>query len=101
MQKWLSTSLLRFNESTSARKIVEDEKKEEEKVPPKTKSWFGRRFGHLLEKEHSWKLYSGLFMFSCISGLFFLILEWGAPRVDEMNLVVKDEYTDCKLCLLF
>lgn len=80
--------ILSKKESQESDSSSEDTKKSNEET--EAKSGLAKAFS----QEHGWKVALGFFGGIFIGGGLYTLFSWGAPKLDENNNPIKDEYSD-------
>jgi hypothetical protein len=95
-QKYLSISLIRFNEQSSGKTEEKKQADTSSEIPPKIntkQSWFT---GFFDTKNNARNSGLAVFIFVVIPLGGWILTNWGAPQIDETGNIIHDEFIDCK-----
>lgn len=53
------------------------------------------KLASMFSKEHAWKFSLGMFTFMFVGSFVYILVNWGAPDVDDYQQPIRDQYSDC------
>jgi len=87
--------------SAAAADLKEAKEKADEKAKLEEEKKTATGWGKYFTREHGWKI-SFLFFTGMFGGLgIYILIDWGAPRRDDNNNIIKDEFSDLPVIIQY